>query len=143
MNFGKWIFISFVLFAMFIGTLVVVCVRQDVSLVAPDYYKQELVFQNQIDRRNNANLLPVRPTFEIEQSKLTVVFSDFQKVANAELKLFRPSDEKLDQTFNLQPVSGSQQSVDLSSVQRGMYKVSLSWAMDEKEYFVEETLYIN
>lgn len=143
MNFGKWIFISFVLFAMFIGTLVVVCVRQDVSLVAPDYYKQELVFQNQIDRRNNANLLPVRPTFEIEQSKLTVVFSDFQKVANAELKLFRPSDEKLDQTFNLQPVSGSQQSVDLNSVQRGMYKVSLSWAMDEKEYFVEETLYIN
>jgi hypothetical protein len=40
MNWGKWIIVSFVLFAGFIGTLVTVCVRQDISLVSKDYYKE-------------------------------------------------------------------------------------------------------
>ena len=42
MNWGTWIALSFVLFALFIGALVVVCVRQDINLVALDYYKQEI-----------------------------------------------------------------------------------------------------
>jgi hypothetical protein len=40
----------FILFAAFIGTLVTVCLRQDISLVSKDYYKEELQYENQLTR---------------------------------------------------------------------------------------------
>ena len=57
MNWGKSIILAFVLFAGFIATLVVVCVREDISLVSKDYYKEELLYQDQIQRLNNASQL--------------------------------------------------------------------------------------
>jgi hypothetical protein len=143
MNWGKSIIVVFVLFALFIGTLVTVCVRQDVSLVAPDYYKQELAYQEQMDRKQNASDLHERPKIDVTQNKLTVTFADFSKVTRGELKLFRPSDAKLDQTFNLQPTNDSVQTFDIDFPQHGMYKAKISWAMDGKEYFLEETIYLN
>jgi hypothetical protein len=143
MNWGKWIFVAFVSFALFIGTLVTVCFRQDVSLVVPDYYKQELAYQAQMDRKQNANSLSERPQIGVNQNKLTVTFSDFNKVTSGELKLFRPSDARLDQTFNLESTNDSVQSFDIDFPQRGMYKASISWAMNGKEYFTEETIYLN
>jgi hypothetical protein len=143
MNWGKWIFVSFVAFALFIGTLVTVCIRQDVNLVAPDYYKQELVYQDQMNRQQNANSLSERPQIGISQNRLTVTFPDFSKVTSGELKLFRPSDAKLDQTFSLQPTTDSLQTFDIDFPQRGMYKASVSWAMNGKQYFTEETIYLN
>ena len=53
MNFGSWITVAFVLFAGLIISLVVVCVRQDVSLVSADYYQQEIKYQSRIDDISN------------------------------------------------------------------------------------------
>jgi hypothetical protein len=143
MNWGKWIFVSFVGFALFIGTLVTVCVREDISLVTPDYYKQELVYQQHMERKQNADALPERPKIGVDQNKISVTFSDFSKVTGGELKLFRPSDARLDQTFNIQPSTATTQTFDINLPQRGLYKASVSWAMNGKEYFTEETLYLN
>ena len=142
MNFGKWIVVAFVLFALFIGTLVTVCVREDVSLVAPDYYKQELAYQKQIERKQNANELSTLPKIEFVNNKLSVSYKDFNQVAKGELKLFRPSDARLDQTFNVHSTDESVQTFDITIPQRGMYKASLTWTMAGKEYFVEETIFL-
>ena len=61
MDFGKWIVVAFVLFAVFIGTLVTVCVRQDISLVSKEYYKEELAYQDQIVRIANTEKLGLKP----------------------------------------------------------------------------------
>lgn len=143
MNWGKWIFVAFVSFTLFIGTLVTVCIRQDVSLVTPDYYKQELAYQDQMNRRQNADALTERPRIDLNQNKLTVTFADFNKVTRGELKLFRPSNARLDQTFELKSTSNSIQTFDIDFPQRGMYKASISWVMNDKEYFMEETIYLN
>ena len=142
MNWGKWIALSFVLFALFIGTLVTVCIREDVSLVAPDYYKQELDYQKQIERLQNAAQLPSKPEIIVSKGQVQVSFANFGQVEKGELKLFRPSDARMDKIFKLQSASGSAQTFDLSAQQRGMYKASLSWSDGKKEYFMEETLFI-
>lgn len=142
MNFGKWIVVSFVLFALFIGTLVTVCVRQDVSLVAPDYYKQELAYQQQIDQAQNAANLKTKPTIAVSNNQLQVSFVNFNQVEKGELKLFRPSDAAQDKAYELKPTADSIQSFDISTQQRGMYKASLRWTMAGKEYFIEQTIYI-
>jgi hypothetical protein len=143
MNWGKSIVVVFVLFALFIGTLVTICVRQDVSLVAPDYYKQELDFQKQIERSQNAAALSSKPEISVNDRQLQVSYANFSQIEKGEVKLFRPSDVKLDKTFSLHASDSSIQLFDITAQQRGMYKASMRWTMDGREYFVEETIYLN
>jgi hypothetical protein len=42
MSWGKWIVVSFLLFAGFIATLVTICMKEDVGLVSSSYYDEEL-----------------------------------------------------------------------------------------------------
>lgn len=142
MNWGKWIVVSFVFFALFIGTLVTVCMRQDMPLVSQDYYKQELAYQQQIDRQKNADELESKPTIVVANNQLQLSFTNFQSVEKGELKLFRPSDSRQDKVFEVKAVSESTQTFDISAQQRGMYKARLNWTMNGKEYFIEETIYI-
>lgn len=142
MNWGKWIIVSFVLFAIFIGTLVVVCVRQDISLVATDYYKQELEYQNQIDRNRNTQALSIKPNIHIVKSALQISYKELSRLQKGELKLFRPSNEASDLIFELKPTSDSVLIFDVQNREKGMYKAQMKWSMDEKEYYLEETIYL-
>jgi hypothetical protein len=142
MNWGKWIIVSFISFAAFIATLVVVCVRQDVNLVSKDYYKDELAYQNQITRLTNAASLTAKPEITLSGNELQVHFSQFQSIKKGELKLFRPSDEKLDQQFMVEASVDSVQHFTLKDVHKGMYKARLRWTMEEKEYYLEKIIII-
>jgi hypothetical protein len=142
MNFGKWIVVAFILFAGFIGTLVTVCVRQDVNLVSKDYYKEELGYQDQIERISNTNRLASKPHIRKVDGKLQVTFGDELKVQKGELKLFCPSNPKMDKDYNISVTEGNTQLFEITSLQPGMYKAKLLWTMEGKEYFLEETIYI-
>lgn len=142
MNFGNWIVVAFVVFAAFIGTLVTVCVKQDINLVSKNYYKDELDYQDQITRINNAARLPVNPIVGKIGSALRISFESNLSVAKGELKLFCPSDPEMDRAFALSLDSGNSQSFDVSAAKPGMYKAKLLWTMDGKEYFVEEVIYL-
>lgn len=142
MNFGNWIVVAFILFAMFIGTLVAVCVKQDVNLVSKDYYRDELGYQNQIERINNTNRLVEKPTIAKIDGKLQVNFSGEQKIQKGELKLFCPSNPKMDKDYSILATAGNTQLFEITSLQSGMYKAKLLWTMAGKEYFLEEIIYI-
>ena len=137
MNPGKWIFVSFVLFAGFIGALVVVCMRQDMSLVSADYYKQELVYQNQIERMKNTESLGQKPVIVATLNAMKVTFDSTQHVQQGELQLFCPSNARMDRKFALTP---DQRKFDtaLSGLAGGMYRVKLFWTMNGKDYYQEE-----
>ena len=143
MNFGKWIFISFILFAFFIGTLVTICVRQDVNLVSKDYYQEELAYQDQIQRLNNTEKLQQKPVMKIvENNFLKVDFMQTDDIQNGELKLFCPSNPKMDKNFKLNTSDKGSQLIELSGLQAGMYKAKLLWTMDGKEFYMEEIINI-
>lgn len=142
MNWGNWIATSFILFAAFIGVLVTICVRQDISLVATDYYKQELDFQHQIDRTKNAQQLIASPEISIINDRVQISFKDFNSVQHGELKLFRPSNAKSDLVFELTPTSDTLLIFDLHSREKGMYKARMKWSMNDKEYYLEKTVYL-
>jgi hypothetical protein len=137
MNWGKWIIVAFLLFAGFIATLVTVCMRQDVNLVSKDYYKDELAYQDQISRINNANELNEKPVIKSSGNFLEVDFNQFGQLEKGELKLFRPSDSKMDKVFVIQPTAASKQIFALDGLGKGMYRARMKWQMNGKEYFVE------
>lgn len=142
MNWGKWIAVSFILFALFIGVLVTICVRQDISLVAKDYYEQELDYQQQIDRSVNTDQLEFKPEITIVNNAMQISYRDFGSIQTGELKLFRPSNSKSDRVFELKPTSDTLQVFDLSSQEKGMYKARLKWSMNNKEYYLEKMVYL-
>ena len=142
MNWGKWIVVAFVLFAVFIAALVTVCMRQDVSLVSKDYYIQELAYQDQIERITNSNNLDSKPRFLIAHDTLQLELNSAIQLDRGELTLFCPSNEKMDRNFVVMPDIASPQKFSLSGLQRGMYRVKLTWHMDGKEFYQEQVINI-
>jgi len=140
MHFGKWIVVSFIIFALFIGTLVTFCVREDISLVSKDYYKEELAYQAQLQRLNNTEKLQQKPVVELIGRDLKITWAEKTRIEKGQLNLFCPSNANLDKQFTL--LQYREQVFNMASLKKGHYKVKLSWAMDGKEYYFEQEIYI-
>ncbi len=134
----KWVISAFIVFAMFIGTLVAICVREDVSLVSVNYYEEELVHQDKIDRQRNMLELKNQPIIKLANHQITISYSILNQMSTGELRLTRPSDSRLDQHFQLK--NNEQQSFDLKVSENGLYRVSLEWTMNGKEYYFEKLM---
>lgn len=139
MNFGKWIVVSFVLFATFMAVLVTVCVRQDVSLVSKSYYDEEIQYQDQIERERNTQSLKRRPTVELRGNNLILAWNQDVPVSAATVSLFCPANAKMDRTFRLAEGNNSQ-ILELDDLNKGMYRVKLRWKMNNKEFYQEEII---
>jgi hypothetical protein len=99
----KWILTSFILFALFIGTLVVISMKQEVSLVSKDYYQDELKHSEKMQRMNNANALAAKPELSFEGNKVKLSFDQFNTIENGKLTVQRPSQAALDFQFEVHP----------------------------------------
>jgi hypothetical protein len=142
MNWGKWIIVAFIAFAAFIGSLVAVCVKQDISLVSKDYYKEELEYERQMVRMKNASRLQTRPEISVKKGTLEIAFDRFSEVENGELNLFRPSDSAKDKKFSISKNAGLVQTFSTDMLQPGMYRAKMTWTMNGEEFFLEKIIYI-
>lgn len=140
MNWGKWIIVSFILFAAFIGVLVTVCMREDISLVSKNYYQDELAYEKQIQRINNTYQLKEKPTVIIDKHTLKIRFNQFSNMEHGLIKLFRPSDSKFDKQFVLQSTNSNEQQFDLAALPKGMYRAKMQWSMKNKDYYFEKVI---
>src|SRR5690606_19750317 len=140
MSWGKAIILSFVLFAVFVAGMVTICVRQDISLVTRDYYKEELAYQEQLDRKQNALDLETRPEIRIKENHLEIYFAEWPALTSGTVTLFRPSNAALDQEFQLSPSSGPVQRFALGSLAKGLYKARMQWVMNGREYYIEKVI---
>jgi hypothetical protein len=141
MSIGKWIVVSFILFALFIGTLVGVCVREDTSLVSSDYYNEELAYQGQIERINNTAALVDKPMIAVRENAVDIVFRKTSGIEHLDLQLFCPSNAAMDRRFRVEKIQ-SILSFSSDGLQRGMYRAKLRWKMNGKEYYLEEVIHI-
>jgi len=141
MNFGHWVVVAFALFAIFIGTLVAICVKQDVNLVSKDYYKEELAYQDQIKRINNTSALITKPVIQRVDNIVRISFGERFTVDKGAVTFFSPSNPNLDQHFNF-VTSKNVQQFDIGSLKKGMYKVRVLWVMKSEEYYYEEIINI-
>ncbi len=142
MNWGKWIIVAFILFAAFIGSLVTVCIRQDVSLVSKDYYKEELEYESQMVRMKNASQLQNKPEISVKHGTLEIAFDRFNEVENGELNLFRPSDPAKDKKFAISKNAAIVQTFSTATLEPGMYRARMKWTMNGEEFYLEKVIYI-
>lgn len=138
MNYGKSIVVAFLLFALFIGILVTVCLRQEVSLVTPDYYKEELAHGEKMAAIANARLLASRPEIFLGTDGARVRYENFSQVQSGSLKILRPGNQRLDHLFPFQSTGEKELQFDVDDYTPGLYRIQLKWKMDGKDYMIEQ-----
>ncbi len=141
MNWGKSIVLAFIAFAAIIITMVYISMQHDINLVRKDYYKEELAYQDQIDRVRNYKNLAEKPNLERNGNTLTLSFPDsLARPISGELWLYRPSVSALDRKFPIKLAEGNDLSFPLDGMSKGLWKIKLSWADNAREYFNEQSI---
>lgn len=141
MDWGKGIFITIVVFVIFMISLVVVCIKQDdIHLVTQNYYEEEIKYQDQIDKMINASEIGYNVlVYDNQPKKLDLLLP---KGAKGTLHLFRPSDARLDQKIAFDISETNKSSVDVKDLKPGYWRIKLSWSEDGKEFYEEKKINI-
>lgn len=144
MHWGSWIVVSFVLFA--IGTFVMVYISMNtrVDLVTDDYYEQELKYQDHIDVVSKTNALLQNVTLAVSASSVDIRFPNVgrQSEYSGTVFFFRPSDRRGDFTKEVSIDSAYTQSIPLNGLQSGLWRIKISWQVNEQKYYSEHPVII-
>lgn len=138
---------TFVLFASYIGYMVQHALRTTVDLVSPDYYQQELRYQQRMESvaRTAALPAPVQVRYEPGAQRLTLALPPALagQAVQGQVHFFRPSDQALDFTLPFAPTGEPrQQQVNTSRLQAGYWRLRLDFTASGQQYFVEKELSI-
>ena len=136
MHWGHKIALGYLGFVALIVTLVVLCVRQEMPLVAADYYRQELAYQQRIDQMENARRAPQPLGFDYDATARRAVVT-FPAGAVGEVHFFRPDDAHRDFRLAVAPDAHGRQVIDLAGRTAGLWRVKVAWRVDERTFYEE------
>lgn len=144
MSWGTRIAILYGAFVAMIVFMVFRTMKENVDLVSPDYYQQELKFQEQIDMQNQSAMLEQQPTIEVTGKNVAIRFPEAIAAENnsGTIRFYRPSDSSKDFTTPLQLDSSGVQTIASEKFIQGFYEVQLTWNSGGKNYYNKLSLYI-
>ncbi len=144
-NWGTGIVIAFALFITFILYFVFKVQsdsKYDNELVVEEYYKQELKFEGQMSKEQNAKDMVEKVVISTKEEGIVIDFPanyDITKI-QGKVSLYRPSNQKLDFEIPIS-LSGPHLLIPKSNLVGGRWDISLDWSYDGKEYLNKETIY--
>ena len=135
---------AFLLFGGYISYMVSQTMRTNVDLVSPNYYQQELAYQQRMDSEARTAALPsaVAIDYQVAAQQLHLQLPATLRGQQLEgrIHFFRPSDLQLDFTLPLQPDSDLSQRISTQKMDSGFWRVRVDFAADGQSYFVEQDL---
>lgn len=142
-NWGTKIAIVYLLFVAGILFLVMQSSRQKIDLVTPDYYEQEIKYQERIDQSKRADALTSKLMIDRSGDSLTLRFPE--ELANRSISgniwIYYPADESLDVKTSFETRNGQHLLVLPANGNRtGMFIVKTDWTCEGIEYYSENTL---
>lgn len=139
-NWGTGITIAYSSFVIFMLGMVYFSVKQEFDLVTPDYYEDELKYQQVINGINNAGALGKAMVIEIGDKAVNVTLPMDVIDASGEVKIYRPDNASLDLTL---PLSlDGKLSIGREKLKSGLYKVKATWSQNGKPFFIEQPMFI-
>ncbi len=145
LSWGTRIFFLYTGFVVMIVFFVFRAMSQKIDLVAPDYYAQELKYQDKLDRMNRANALAQPLSWKIENGSVKMVFpAEFNgKAMKGDIVFFRPSDKTKDVSVAVAPSANGEQLISSEKLSSGLYRVQVGWEADGVTYFKEGVIVLN
>lgn len=139
MNWGNSIVLAFVLFAAFIGYMVVRAFQEDFDLVAEDYYAQEINYQQKLNQLSNAASDDKSVLVKQHGDEIRVTFPD---AATGKIYFYHPSKKLFDRTFDIDLSATNEQVIAKSDLVPGNYRVNITWKSDAMDYHQKTTIYL-
>jgi hypothetical protein len=142
-NWGYKIAAVYLVFVAGIMYLVVQSSRQQVDLVTPDYYAQELKYQDRIDESQRADALSEQLQFSVENSVLSIKFpSEFAgKSITGTVLLYCPANKENDISRSI-TVSDGRMNITLPEKNKGSHELQVSWEVEGVKYYFGKSLFI-
>lgn len=135
------------LYAAFVGFMLFMVYKsssQEFSLVTKDYYKDEIQYQQRINKEKNSAALKekLNVAFIQLESKARISFPKNMSQIEGEIVLYRPSDSNKDWKITIHPNAENFQDVSLASLQKGLWRLQVDWKSGGEAYFDEKPLVI-
>ncbi|QTN38449.1 FixH family protein [Cryomorphaceae bacterium] len=139
-NWGWNIVAALVLFMTMIVVMVVKSVNTKVDLVAQDYYADEIAYQDRIDKEANAKALSGHFTWQRTEKGIALVFPEDFNAGDfvGKIQLYRPSDKKLDRTFEVEGIQDQQYTISKENLIPGKWEVQVEGESEGKAYYFEQ-----
>lgn len=136
----------FAIAILFTVGFVAFCTRHPADLVATDYYEQEVQYQGRIDRLQRAAHTGQKASasydFQTKQIQISVGGISDAAAATGSIQLYRPSAMAQDRKIALALDSTGTQRIDASQMSPGLWKVRMSWTVNQQDYFLDQQLVI-
>lgn len=128
-------------FVVLIVTLVAGSMRQDFDLVAPDYYGQEIKYQQVIDAGKNQSTLSAPVAIHASGQVVTIDFpADFtDKPVEGTIQFYSAVNADWDKVFDIK-VTNNSMTVPRETLHNANYTIKLKWTSEGKEYYQETGL---
>ncbi|HVU58498.1 MAG TPA: FixH family protein [Puia sp.] len=144
LNWGNKLILVFLAFGGMISYMVLRCMQTPVDLVASEYYKDELSYQQVIDARQRAERLSGKVDLRREGTHLAIHMPremEHMKLTGS-IQLYCPSDAARDRHFVLRVDDEGRQDIGMDQIRPGHYIVRVQWQGSGEQYYVEEPLTI-
>lgn len=144
-SWGIIVMLGFSLFAAGIIAMVAVSMTKNVDLVSDNYYEKGIKYQDQIDMNKNSAEFSDKIKTELKDSGLLIEYSGDLLKGNfsGEIKFYRSSDAKKDFKVNIETDEKGIQLIPVMNLDKGLWKVQFSFKKDNKNYFLEKSIFIN
>jgi len=143
-NWGTGIVLAFIGFISFILYFVVRMSTDDSAnhdLVTEEYYKKELVYQQQIDASKTATKMNANLTVEKTAEGLMIYFPERfdPKKINGTVSLYRPSNKHLDTNFPIS-LSNTHLLIPDNRLVDGRWDISINWEYEGNSFLHKQKL---
>lgn len=144
-NWGTAMVIVMALFMIFILQFVyrtLAVEKYEHHLVSEDYYKDELYYQKEIDKMNNASKLAQNVITKRVKEGILVIFPDDLDDTQITGKIYlqRPSDKRLDFTKEIE-LKDHEMIIQDKKLINGKWNLKIDWVHDSHEYLLKESIF--
>ena len=139
MNWGTKIVIAFSIFLTAAISTAVFFMTQKVDIVTDNYYDKELKYQEQINRLERTKNLPGQIKIENLGNSVKIVYPNIpdKNTGKDFVLLYRPSDMGKDIKIPVSADSARTQIISTERIQKGVWRVQVSWTSAGSEYYAE------
>lgn len=138
-NWGFGIVVCFILFGIGTIAMVYISMTAHVDLVTDDYYEKELRYEDHIRLVRSADALEKPVMMELSGSSLNLTYPDIgsPEKYTGTIFFFRPSDKRGDFSREVRLDSLHAQSFPLSDFTSGLWRVKITWNVEDGKYYSE------
>jgi hypothetical protein len=144
LDWGKAIFIFFVLFLTLAAVFIVFSFKHKNDLVTDDYYEQGAAYSKQfnINKRSVVYTDSIKVEQNDTQLYILLLGKLQENIESYEAHFYYPADKDYDVRIT-ESVTADKILVPLSSLKPGRTILKFSWKMDGEDYYLEKSLFIN